>query len=82
MYICSASSGQALLKTGLAFKAIDCNDEKYNPGVKAAIQELTGQQVPQLFAGGQRVANGQEIQEMDQASLLDKLSALGAVEAA
>ncbi|CAK9028561.1 unnamed protein product [Durusdinium trenchii] len=78
----SAGAVKALLKTGLAFKAIDCNDEKYNPGVKAAIQELTGQQVPQLFAGGQRVANGQEIQEMDQASLLDKLSALGAVEAA
>eukprot|EP00435_Cladocopium_sp_Y103_P027552 s187_g6.t2 len=74
----SALAVKALMETGLAFKAIDCDDEKYNPGVKAAVEdtsrsELTGQRLPQLFAGGRRVANGQEIQEMDTSSLTEKL---------
>lgn len=77
----SALAVQALMETGLAFKAIDCDDEKYNPGVKAAVEELTGQRLPQLFAGGRRVANGQEIQELDKSSLTEKLSSRGAVQA-
>ena len=77
----SALAVKALMETGLAFKAIDCDDEKYNPGVKAAVEELTGQRLPQLFAGGRRLANGQEIQEMDRRSLGDKLFSLGAVQA-
>ncbi|CAJ1328469.1 unnamed protein product [Effrenium voratum] len=77
----SAKAVRALMETGLAFKAIDCEDAKYNPGVKAAVEELSGQ-LPQLFAAGQRLASGHEIQEMELSELAEKLRALGAVEAA
>ena len=77
----SAMAVKKLMETGFAFKAIDCDDEKYNPGVKAAVEELTGQRLPQLFVAGRRVANGPEMQDMKTNLLAETLRQLGAVAA-
>merc|ERR1719240_1828004 len=79
----SASAIKALMETGLAFKAIDSTDEKYNPGVRAAVEELAGEHpLPQLFTAGKHLGNGYKIQELhDSGSLKATLQAAGAVEA-
>ncbi|CAE7245369.1 GRXS12, partial [Symbiodinium sp. CCMP2592] len=78
----SASVVKALLQSGLAFKAVDCLDEKYNPGVKKAVEALSGEtQLPQLFAGGRRLGNGNDILELSKnGDLATKLRELGAVD--
>merc|ERR1712187_834924 len=77
----SAGVIQALSNAGLAFKAVDCSDEQYNPGVRAAVEELVGESaLPQLFAGGQRVGGGDAIQELQaDGRLRQQLMAVGAV---
>jgi len=79
----SARAVEILMGTGLAFKAVDCSDEKYNPGVHGAVEELTGEYaLPQVFAGGRALGNGFRMQELHEAgSLASKLKAAGAVEA-
>jgi len=79
----SARAAAALVATGLAFKAIDCGDEKYNPGVRAAVEELVGDYaLPQLFAGGRMIGNGYVVEELQKSGeLRDRLLELGAVPA-
>eukprot|EP00442_Polarella_glacialis_P021650 CAMPEP_0115090166 /NCGR_PEP_ID=MMETSP0227-20121206/25232_1 /TAXON_ID=89957 /ORGANISM="Polarella glacialis, Strain CCMP 1383" /LENGTH=256 /DNA_ID=CAMNT_0002481189 /DNA_START=132 /DNA_END=902 /DNA_ORIENTATION=- len=69
-----ASAVQALMETDLAFKAVDCVDEKYNPGIRPAVEELAGEyMLPQLFAGGKRIANGYQIQELKKSGKLQAM---------
>lgn len=79
----AASAIRALMDTGLAFKAVDCVDEKYNPGARAAVEELAGEYaLPQLYVGGKRIGNGHKIQELvATGSLAATLRDLGAVQA-
>lgn len=79
----AASAIRALMDTGLAFKAVDCMDEKYNPGARAAVEELAGEYaLPQLYASGKRIGNGHQIQELAASgSLAATLRDLGAVDA-
>lgn len=79
----AASAIRALMDTGLAFKAVDCLDEKYNPGARAAVEELAGEYaLPQLYAGGKRIGNGHQIQELaSSGGLAATLRDLGAVDA-
>lgn len=79
----SASVVRALLQSGLAFKAVDCLDEKYNPGVQKAVEALSGEaQLPQLFAGGRRLGNGNDVLGLSKTGdLATKLRELGAVDA-
>merc|ERR1719253_1184700 len=62
----SARGIKVLEETGMAFKAIDCMDEKYNPDVKEAVEELAGGtwDLPQLFVGGKPVGNSWKMEEM------------------
>jgi len=77
----SARAAEALQEAGIAFKAIDCADERYNPGVRAAVEELCGEYaLPQLFAGGRLLGNGYKIQELHEAGkLATELKLVGAV---
>lgn len=77
----SARAVEALTQAGIAFKGIDCSDEKYNPGVRQAVEELVGEaSLPQLFAGGRPLGNGYKIQELQESGqLLQLLSDYGAV---
>jgi len=77
----SARAAEALLEAGVAFKAIDCTDEQFNPGVRAAVEELCGEYaLPQLFAGGRALGNGYKIEEMHKAGkLATELKLAGAV---
>eukprot|EP00930_Biecheleria_cincta_P023899 TRINITY_DN17184_c0_g1_i1.p1 TRINITY_DN17184_c0_g1~~TRINITY_DN17184_c0_g1_i1.p1 ORF type:complete len:307 (-),score=46.75 TRINITY_DN17184_c0_g1_i1:217-1080(-) len=79
----AASAIRALMDTGLAFKAVDCVDDRYNPGAREAIEELAGEYaLPQLYAGGKRIGNGHKIQELAASgSLAATLRDHGAVEA-
>lgn len=79
----SARLAEALLALGLAYKAVDCGDEKYNPGVRAAVEELTGEYaLPQLFAGGRLLGNGHALAALFEAGKLkETLLAAGAVPA-
>merc|ERR1719223_1455547 len=55
----SALAAKLLAEADVGFKAVDCSDEKYNPDVRAAVEELVGEfALPQLFAGGVRIGNG------------------------
>ncbi|CAE7207681.1 unnamed protein product, partial [Symbiodinium necroappetens] len=46
----------------MAFKAVDCSDEKANPGIRNVTAQLTGEEVlPQLFIDGVHVAGGRAI---------------------
>lgn len=61
----SASAAKLLTEADLGFKAIDCSDEQYNPEVRAAVEVLAGEYaLPQLFAGGVRIGNGFDIEEL------------------
>lgn len=43
----------------VAFKAVDCADEKVNPGLRDVVQELSSDsKLPQLFVGGKHLNNG------------------------
>lgn len=77
----SARAAEALQEAGIAFKAIDCTDEIYNPEVRAAVEELCGEYaLPQLFAGGHALGNGYKIQELHKAGkLAAELKLVGAV---
>lgn len=77
----SARAAEALQEAGLAFKAVDCADERYNPGVHAAVEELCSEYaLPQLFAGGRALGNGYKIQELHEAGkLATALKLAGAV---
>eukprot|EP00928_Gymnodinium_smaydae_P098905 TRINITY_DN9308_c1_g4_i1.p1 TRINITY_DN9308_c1_g4~~TRINITY_DN9308_c1_g4_i1.p1 ORF type:complete len:318 (+),score=73.04 TRINITY_DN9308_c1_g4_i1:100-1053(+) len=77
----SARAIQALLEVGVAFKAVDCSDERYNPGVRNAIEELTGEfALPQLFISGASVGNGYATMQLHTSGELRKrLLASGAI---
>lgn len=79
----SARAGEILSSTGLAFKAVDASDDKFNPGVRMAVEELSGEHaLPQLFVGGVAVANGFKLQELhDAGRLVTQLRMAGAVDA-
>jgi len=67
----SALAVKLLSEADIGFKAIDCSDEKYNPEVRAAVEELVGEYaLPQLFAGGVRIGNGFTIEELHKAGKL------------
>eukprot|EP00933_Yihiella_yeosuensis_P042410 TRINITY_DN36986_c0_g1_i1.p1 TRINITY_DN36986_c0_g1~~TRINITY_DN36986_c0_g1_i1.p1 ORF type:complete len:289 (+),score=60.55 TRINITY_DN36986_c0_g1_i1:34-900(+) len=69
-----ASAVKVLMESGVAFKAIDCIDEKYNPGMRAAIEDVTGEYaLPQLFVRGKKVGNGYKIQELHESGALKEL---------
>lgn len=79
----SARAGEILAGTGLAFKAIDATDEKYNPGVREAVEELSGQHaLPRVFVSGVAFCDGFKIQELhDAGRLVKELRMGGAVDA-
>merc|ERR1711879_749238 len=79
----SALAIQALNDAGIAFKAVDCDDDQYNPGVRAVVEELVGEcALPQLFVAGQQIGNGSKIEEMQAGGgFRQKLIAAGAVPA-
>lgn len=55
----SARAVALLDDAGAAFKGVDCANETENPGVREAMEELSGQAaLPQLFVGGQHIGAG------------------------
>eukprot|EP00444_Apocalathium_aciculiferum_P023054 CAMPEP_0183431872 /NCGR_PEP_ID=MMETSP0370-20130417/55107_1 /TAXON_ID=268820 /ORGANISM="Peridinium aciculiferum, Strain PAER-2" /LENGTH=354 /DNA_ID=CAMNT_0025617685 /DNA_START=74 /DNA_END=1138 /DNA_ORIENTATION=- len=62
----SALAARILANADVGFKAIDCSDEKYNPGVREAVEALAGEYaLPQLYVGGQRIGNGYDIDALE-----------------
>ncbi|CAE7763878.1 GRXS16 [Symbiodinium pilosum] len=50
---------------GMPFKAVDCTDEKINPGIRNVTEQLAGEKVlPQLFIDGAHVAGGRALQDL------------------
>jgi len=77
----SARAVEALQEAGVVYKAIDAADERYNPGVRTAVEEMCGEYaLPQLFAGGRALGNGYKIEELHKAGkLANELKLVGAV---
>jgi len=61
----SALAVQAVAESEVGFKAVDCSDEQYNPGVRAAVEELIGEYaLPQLFVGGSWIGDGHHLEKL------------------
>lgn len=72
----SARAIAILDEMGIPFKAIDVSDEKYNPGAKKAVEELTGQwDLPQLFISGTSLGNAYRMEELQKSGSLKSLAA-------
>lgn len=76
----SAQTVEILDKSGIAYKAVDCSDEKYNPGVHTAVEELSGEYLlPQLYIGGTYIGGGYRIQELqNEGELIPRMKGAGA----
>eukprot|EP00929_Paragymnodinium_shiwhaense_P004793 TRINITY_DN105996_c0_g1_i1.p1 TRINITY_DN105996_c0_g1~~TRINITY_DN105996_c0_g1_i1.p1 ORF type:complete len:313 (+),score=75.47 TRINITY_DN105996_c0_g1_i1:53-940(+) len=70
----SARAVEALQEAGIAFRAIDCNDIRHNEGAKEAVEEMAGEwALPQLYAGGERIGNGYDVERLGKSGELRQL---------
>eukprot|EP00933_Yihiella_yeosuensis_P018461 TRINITY_DN1513_c1_g4_i1.p1 TRINITY_DN1513_c1_g4~~TRINITY_DN1513_c1_g4_i1.p1 ORF type:complete len:347 (-),score=73.01 TRINITY_DN1513_c1_g4_i1:48-1088(-) len=58
----------------IGFKAIDCLDDKANPGLRTIVREITGEKaLPQLFVGGKHLGDLRRIQLLQESGDLKKM---------
>ncbi|CAK0850658.1 unnamed protein product, partial [Prorocentrum cordatum] len=63
----SARAIKLLDDRGAVYTGLDASDERYNPGLRAAVEELTGEfALPQLFVAGRYVGNAYKMEELDE----------------
>jgi len=70
----SAKAVELLNAAGVAYKAVNAADEKFNPGVREAIEKMTGDtSLPQVFLKGGLLGNGYRLEELSESGELESL---------
>lgn len=72
----SARAIKLLQERGAVLTALDASDERYNPGLREAVEEMTGEYaLPQLFVAGKYVGNAYKLEELEEKGELATLLA-------